>query len=326
MVLVLSYRSYEQGTDPVIEWLSYYGYPFKKLNLEQLLEYPIVLDPDQGKLIINGIDLQKEVGVVFYRRFSRGTSVQLEQDLGRITETIKRDRNLELSNLVSYMLFLLGNKKWLPHYDVLSVNKQEVLKKAAEVGLDIPQSIVTNDKTYLKEFIRRVKRVIYKPLEGIGYYTIGDYTYSNYTTEITRSVIKSLPDLFFPSLFQELVEAEYEVRSFYIDGDIYSSAILRSQFDPVRHVDVKLDFDRIETDWVNYELPQGIQDRVRALMVKIGLNTGSIDIIRGVDGRYYFIEVNPVGQYLAPSALCNYHLEKRIAEWLIEEDQSILQS
>ena len=53
-------------------------------------------------------------------------------------------------------------------------------------------------------------------------------------------------------------------------------------------------------------------------MNKLSLNTGSLDIIKTVDGEFTFIEVNPVGQFMAPSNRCNFDLEKLIAKWLIK--------
>jgi len=34
MILILSYKDYEQGTDPISEWLLYYKYPFRKITIE----------------------------------------------------------------------------------------------------------------------------------------------------------------------------------------------------------------------------------------------------------------------------------------------------
>lgn len=60
--------------------------------------------------------------------------------------------------------------------------------------------------------------------------------------------------------------------------------------------------------------------KVRAFMKEAKLNIGCLDIIRDETGRYVFLEVNPLGQYLSESAKCNYYLEKNIAEWLIKHD------
>ncbi len=56
-------------------------------------------------------------------------------------------------------------------------------------------------------------------------------------------------------------------------------------------------------------------------MDKIGLNCGSIDMIRGTDGKYYFLEVNPNGQFGMVSSPCNLGLYKLVAETLIAKDE-----
>ena len=52
-------------------------------------------------------------------------------------------------------------------------------------------------------------------------------------------------------------------------------------------------------------------------MKHIGLNTGSIDMIKSVDGNYYFLEVNPSGQFGMTSFPCNYNLHEKVADYLI---------
>ena len=47
------------------------------------------------------------------------------------------------------------------------------------------------------------------------------------------------------------------------------------------------------------------------------LETGSLDLIYSKTGQYYFLEVNPGGQFSMVSIPCNYNLEKKVAEYLI---------
>jgi glutathione synthase/RimK-type ligase-like ATP-grasp enzyme len=54
-------------------------------------------------------------------------------------------------------------------------------------------------------------------------------------------------------------------------------------------------------------------------MKELQLDTGSIDMIKCTDGKYYFLEVNPVGQYDMISMPCNFHLSEIIASELIEK-------
>ena len=37
MIVVLSYDFYEQGTDPVIDWLLFYNAPFVKVTYQDLI-------------------------------------------------------------------------------------------------------------------------------------------------------------------------------------------------------------------------------------------------------------------------------------------------
>ena len=51
-------------------------------------------------------------------------------------------------------------------------------------------------------------------------------------------------------------------------------------------------------------------------MSKLNLNCGSLDLVLDNNGIYYYLEVNPVGQFGMVSFPCNYYLEKKIAEFL----------
>ena len=67
---------------------------------------------------------------------------------------------------------------------------------------------------------------------------------------------------------------------------------------------------------VPYQLPKSIELLLDILMKKINLDNGSIDIIVDNNGKYYFLEINPVGQFGMVSIPCNYYLEKKIANYL----------
>ncbi len=52
-------------------------------------------------------------------------------------------------------------------------------------------------------------------------------------------------------------------------------------------------------------------------MDKLDLNCGSIDMIVNTKNEFIFLEVNPVGQFGMVSEPCNYFLEKKVAEFLL---------
>ena len=51
-------------------------------------------------------------------------------------------------------------------------------------------------------------------------------------------------------------------------------------------------------------------------MTKLEYKTGSIDLLLDTENNYYFLEINPVGQFGMVSIPCNYNIEKKIAEYL----------
>jgi D-alanine-D-alanine ligase-like ATP-grasp enzyme len=70
---------------------------------------------------------------------------------------------------------------------------------------------------------------------------------------------------------------------------------------------------------VPYILPEAIEDKLLQFMNELKLASGSIDMLVDQQYNYYFLEVNPIGQFSQVSLPCNYYLEKKIAEYLITE-------
>ena len=136
------------------------------------------------------------------------------------------------------------------------------------------------------------------------------------TELLSKNRKKYIPDTFPPSFFQKCIEKEYEIRTFFIENDYYSMAIF-SQNDEQTKIDFRNYNESKPNKFIPYILPEDIKSKLIELMKCINLNCGSIDLIVGKDGNYYFLEVNPVGQYDMVSVPCNYNLHKKIAEYLI---------
>ena len=104
MILLLSYDGYEQGTEGIIDWLLYYGHPFVRASANALLRpgSDWKLGIHNGQVQFKGVNLNEEVGAIFFRRFKAeipyfdvgdpATSRQLQQELRgeaeRLTEFV----------------------------------------------------------------------------------------------------------------------------------------------------------------------------------------------------------------------------------------------
>lgn len=315
MILVLSFKEYEQCTDPVIDWLLYYNVPFLKLTQQDLYDTSKVsIDIANKRFLYNGIDLVKEVDCVYFRRFENSLNLNL-RNAYPITQVLF-ELKFELNDLIKHLFFLLKDKVWLPYPSHVGIDKLTALLYAQDCGLKVPQSMIINNKQDCIDFLLKHPASIIKPIRFSGYYVMGDTTYNIYTNSITVSEIEKLDNNhFFPSLIQEKVNKDFEIRTFYLDGEIYASAILVDDKD---YDDVKRNFGTDHIRWIPYQFPADIEGKIRNFMNMVSLNTGSIDMIKTTNDEFVFIEVNPVGQYIAPSNRCNFNLEHKIAKWLID--------
>jgi ATP-GRASP peptide maturase of grasp-with-spasm system len=197
----------------------------------------------------------------------------------------------------------------------INENKLTSLNIAKSVGLDIPDTLICTDIKSLNNYIKSNNCIVTKAIsEGISV-EIGEKYYYQYTEAIQLPDLPGSTNSFFPTLFQEKLDKEYELRVFYLHCECYTMAIF-SQNDNQTSVDFRKYNWQKPNRTVPYNLPIDIKDKLIAFMSKSKLDTGSIDIVYTKEGRYVFLEVNPVGQFGMVSEPCNLFLEKKIAEYL----------
>lgn len=209
--------------------------------------------------------------------------------------------------LEDYVMHSLESKKHINKQRKSHVNKLLVLEEARKIGLEVPSFYLAEnmDDVIIGETITKsiTGNVIIESLhaesDGIMY---------------TSVINERDNESFLISFFQEKIEKDFEIRSFYLEGRIWSMAIF-SQND----AQTKTDFRKYNTEKpdrnIRYKLPDHLEEKVIRLMEALDLNCGSLDFIMS-GNTYYFLEVNPVGQFGNLSFDCNYYLEKEIAEYL----------
>jgi ATP-GRASP peptide maturase of grasp-with-spasm system len=202
----------------------------------------------------------------------------------------------------------------------LNVNKIKSLIVAAAAGLSIPYSNIAFDNHTIREVVSGAQRsFITKPVSNPIFLFTGDRSYSMYTSMIDEKKLAADRQPASPNLIQNYVRKKFELRIFYLHGKCYSAAIFSQSSDKTQ-----VDFRNYDDDKPNrvvpYKLPRSITVAIRKFMKNMGLNTGSIDMIYGDDGVYYFLEVNPVGQYSMISLPCNFFLDEKIAAFLTSNE------
>ncbi len=327
MICLLSTSMADPSTDDVIEWLNAWKIPWIRLNGQSLdgegsvialiskLESDVSVHSERSKRFD-----PSSIKVVWYRRWGHLQLYRerlLFADAGQVANITSLARHLdkELATLSGLIFDHLSHAVWLSHPTSAKVNKLVVLQKAAECGLDIPATIVTTERERLREFLKTHKRAITKPLGESLTYDWHNEQYASYTTEIDESTLIDLPEQVFPTLLQEYLSKQYDIRVFYLDGRFYGMAIFSQS-----RAQTSVDFRRYAYDRpvrnVPYAIPDPVSVRLRRLMELLDLETGSIDLVKTPDGRLVFLEVNAVGQFGMVSIPCNYHLEREVASAL----------
>lgn len=321
MVLIISKQSLESSTEDVIDWLSCYNVPFRRINGEEVYaKNGISFHIGNDKNEVAGFD-EHPYKVVWYRRWRDYADFQFADTTPKdfkMLQELNRNIRGEESAIKFYFFKKLRTRKWLTDYGQDKVNKLYVLDRALEAGLNIPETIVCSSKEDLLHFIARYGTVIVKPVNVGLAASDGDFWYCNYTEEVTVELLEKMPEHFLPTLFQKKIEKLYEVRAFFLGETFYSMAIF-SQRDHQTKVDFRKYNDVRPNRKVPFKLPEGIVQKLRHLVSALGLETGSIDLMVDENNDFCFLEVNPVGQFGMTSYPCNYNLEKKIAEFLIKK-------
>ena len=207
----------------------------------------------------------------------------------------------------------------------MSANKIENLEIAKSCNLSVPEYVITSCKLTLSQFAKRHERIICKPISETPHFTssIDNNIVESiilYTKGFTVDEIEDIPSSFFKSLFQQEILKEFEIRVFYLCDTCYSMAIF-SQNDKQTQLDFRNYNDEKPNRTVPFNLPKEVEYNVKKFCRKAGYTMGSLDLIKSTDGNYYFLEINPIGQFGMVSYPCNYYLEKKLAEHLIGQNE-----
>lgn len=317
MVLILSTGS-DSSTSAVINWLKFYGSKFFRINHpEDELNF-IKSDLDNTIISVNGVQLNiKDFSSFWYRKGiieSKAFSTILNSNYNKRVERHLFHENKVLTEFIYTQLE--RDKKTSTISESVDVNKLIVLNRAKQNNIRVPYAKIVSTKKEVVETLKSFAGLITKPLSSYHLtISVESKRFMTFTTKISQEKIKEIPDEFLPSLIQEYIPKKYEIRAFYWDGKFYSMAIFSQQTEQTA-----LDFRKYSTDYPNrtipFKLPNQLETKLKKLMDDLKLSTGSIDLIYSTDNEFYFLEVNPVGQFGMVSYPCNYHLEKIIAQFL----------
>jgi ATP-GRASP peptide maturase of grasp-with-spasm system len=327
MILIFAENG-DTVTNSVIDWLDHFKANWIRLNEYDLVEVQSI--NLRNKEVNINLRFKSEYGFkllglndvkgYWFRRMEPNFIFPTLENISSISNTINKNLLYNESRKVKEFIHSYLNQiKHINSIFDVNVNKLTSLLIARNVGLKVPDSLVTKKKVDLVNFNVNKERIITKGIYDNGCSLESNISAGCYTQLVDSGSIESFSEFFFPSFFQEYIDKEFEIRSFFLADRIYSMAIFSQN-----NEDTKIDFRNVSSLSKSlrtspYKLPVPIEKKISRLMKELNMNCGSIDIVKAKNGDYYFLEVNPYGQFEFLSRPCNYQLEKKIAEYLISK-------
>lgn len=317
MLLILS-QAKDITALKVSKWLNHFQIPF--LNIEDDISYDlfnkIELSNKSKSLFFSFKEKNysfDEFTIVWNRRglfnFSIPKTKTVQKNFGEKSNAFYNHLYEENKALKDYIAYRLSQKYHIDDSRLYSLNKLQVLDIATEIGLQIPETIVTNDSQNLS----KQREYITKHINNI-IFTDSKDSYIKQDTKLVEQETLKLENTFKYSLFQQKIEKKYEIRTFIFFDKLFSMAIF-SQYNEKTKVDFRNYDTEKQNRMVPYKLPERIEQKLLKLMKKLKIQSGSADLI--FDGKdYVFLEINPVGQLDFVSGNCNYQIEKHIATFI----------
>lgn len=206
--------------------------------------------------------------------------------------------------------------RWLNHPVAIGRTyfKPVQLVEARKAGFRVPETLVTNDPVAAAKFGAEVGEVIYKPFLHNPVETAnGDR--GVYTTKVPAEALDDPAIGLAAHMFQEWIPKQYEVRLTVVDDAMFAARV-DAHSDQTR-VDWRTDYDAV--DFTAMQLPDAVVRHTCALMDRLDLRFGAIDLIATPDGEYVFLEINPNGQWGWIEDATGMPIAAAIADALIKE-------
>lgn len=274
-------------------------------NLGQGMQLTFGVGAETDRLFFDGeespIDL-RQVKSVWYRRPAGP----------RIDSTVffphdRRFAEMEWKQSLSGILSTWNTTFVNPPIAQANASKPLQLDVANRVGLNIPDTLITNDVNSAEQFVKKHKeKVVHKVfastqqrfLETCKWHPRDRHHFDRLSIA--------------PVIFQEMIVGPYECRVTIVGNHVFAARIATSlQADTV---DVRLDHDTL---YEAFDLPREMKGKLLDLMKAMGLVYATIDLKMDKNREFFFLELNPQGQFLFIEVMTGMPIASAVADLLM---------
>lgn len=311
-VLIIS-NSMDFTTDLICIELNKRNVKYVRLNRDMFNKYKIKVDIENISMFI-GINEEeyiisdKNLVSIYYR-----APVFLRENF---TKYINMEKQLYRSQWMSFMrnLSIFENCRWVnnPNSTFTAEDKLLQLKKAKEIGFNIPNTLLVNSLDYLD--IKDEEQYVVKSLDTVLLKHNNKESFA-YTNIISGKELKKSRLDIAPIIFQKYISGKTDIRATVIGNKIIPLKIEKN------NIGINGDW-RLEKENVEYsaiKLPEEIEKKCIKIVETFKLSFGGIDLVEK-NGKYYFIEINPTGEWAWLNEKSNSRIDKAICDYLLKKD------
>lgn len=281
---------------------------YLRINRDKFMDYKIVFDINvqilnitinENKYIIDERNLKS----IYYR-----APIYLHDTY---KPNLAFDKQLYRSQWTAFLrnLSIFENAKWMnnPIDTFRAENKMLQLKYAKNIGFKCPSTlllnsiedvVLSNDNNYI---MKSLDTVLLRQDNKEA------FVYSNVMTcdELKKSEFSIAP-----VVIQEYLYPKIDLRVTVVGEEVYAAKIEKNGVG----IDGDWRKEKDNVDFIVVELPKEIVNKCVQIVRDLGLSFGGIDLIN-YNGEYYFIEVNPTGEWAwlvnkagleIDNGICNY--------------------
>lgn len=285
MILIVTYKE-DYTVDFLVTKLNEQKKQFIRLNTEEIEKYSYDwFNHSDASFRINEV---KDFEGVWFRR--------LKLPEFNTDATISDYLATEYEFLFSNLLRNINARYWMSQPDALyrAENKIVQLKAAESLHFNIPATLLSNNKILVKEFEEKHSSsgIIIKPLFS-GRIELSEGVQLIYTNEVDKGHLNTLDEYdLTPCIFQKKIAKDYELRVTVVGKRVFAAKVNSQE-----HEKTKIDWRRQRLNFEAYTLPDDLKNMCIRLVQSLDINFGAIDMIKSTDGSYYFLEINPNGQW-----------------------------
>ena len=178
----------------------------------------------------------------------------------------------------------------LPVVEARAINKPWQLRAAEHVGLSVPDTLISHDEDEIRAFVDRLQsqgaKVILKP--AVSLLEAGQSTQL-----LDRNLLDQLQAArYCPTIFQRCIQGT-DLRITVVGREVFTMAEEASPESD--SVDIRLDFKRVSRA---FDLRPEDREAILMLHRYLNLGFGAYDCKIDDEGKLWFLEVNPSGQWL----------------------------